>query len=439
MKYIIMAGRGGDKNEVPKQLWKVGGEYIIGRTIRLLKKYGVTDICISTHDDRFKQFGCKILRHNNPATYKQPWITAFYPSKEPCCYVMGDVVFSEEAIRTIVETETDSIEFFASAPPFAVDYPKRWAEPFAFKVVDLEKFQNSIEIVKQGLQENKWRRDPIAWELWQVIKDTPWNRIDYTNYTVINDFTCDVDTEDNLVYYKNMERLECRKDEPSARYMIHACPKRMWYVNEHLIPSMLEQGISREQITVWCDTKQEGNLKACMHAFQSLPDDNEGTWHLQDDVLLARDFRRKTERYNAGLVAGFISQRYSAKAKAGIVTIENAPWSFPCIRIPNKMARACAEWTLTYLVGNPVYANYIGDGNGDDWAFKSFAKDYCKDVMCYNLQPSIVEHIDNLIGGSSVGTRRDGPTYAKHFEDSDLVEELRRRIWLGSQQTKESM
>ena len=195
MRYIIMAGRGGDENEVPKQLWKAGGEYIIARTIRLLKKYGVTDICISTHDDRFKQFGCKILRHNNPTTYKQPWITAFYPSKEPCCYVMGDVVFSEDAIRIIVETETDSIEFFASAPPFRADYPKKWAEPFAFKVVDLKKFQDSIEVVKQGLKDGKWNRDPIAWELWQVIKGTPWNRIDYTNFTVINDFTCDVDKD----------------------------------------------------------------------------------------------------------------------------------------------------------------------------------------------------------------------------------------------------
>ena len=84
---------------------------------------------------------------------------------------------------------------------------------------------------------------------------------------------------------------------------------------------------------------------------------------MQDDVLLATDFRRKTERYNAGLVAGFVSQRYNSQSKMGIVTIEHAPWSFPCIRIPNKMARECADWVLSYIVGNPVYKQYVGDGN----------------------------------------------------------------------------
>ena len=319
MKYIILAGRSVITSEVPKQLWKVGDEYIIGRTIRLLKKYGVEDIAISTHDDRFKQFGYKILRHNNPTTYDHPWITAFYPSKEPCCYIFGDVVFSEEAIRTIVETETDSIEFFASAPPFRADYPKKWAEPFAFKVVDLKKFRESIEIVKQGLKEGKWNRDPIAWELWQVIKGTPWNKIDYTNFTVINDFTCDVDKIEDLKYYNNIKKLEEGKEDP--QYMIYACPKRMWYVEEFLVPSMLAQGIQREHIVIYNDTKKLGNLKACMDAFSQVPDDDRGMWHLQDDVIISRDFKHKTYRYNAGFIAGFVSQRYSPKAKLELLQL----------------------------------------------------------------------------------------------------------------------
>ena len=37
------------------------------------------------------------------------------------------------------------------------------------------------------------------WELWQIIKGTPFNKIDYTNYTVINDYTCDVDGKEDLV------------------------------------------------------------------------------------------------------------------------------------------------------------------------------------------------------------------------------------------------
>ena len=425
MKYIIMAGRPG--GEVPKQLLKVDGEHIICRTIRLLKHYGVTDIAISTQDDRFKQLGLPILRHNNVG----PWINAFYPTDEPVCYVFGDVVFSEEAIQTIVTTETEDVEFFASAPPFALNYPKRWAEPFAFKVVNQKHFKESIEKVKEGLRENKWRRDPIAWELWQVIKDTEWNKIDYTNFTIINDYTCDVDEEADLKYYSSIEHVKSLA-ENKANYMIHACPGRMWYVEKFLIPSMLEQGIEREKIVLYCDNEKRGNLRACMDSFSQLPDNDEGTWHLQDDVLISRDFRKKTERYNAGLVAGFISQRYNKDSKMGIVTIENMPWTFPCIRIPNKMARESAHWISEYLIGNPVYAKYIKDGNGDDWAFKMFAKDSYKNTMCYNLKPSIVEHIDLLIGGSSVGSRRDGPTYARYFDDSDLVDELRTKLFDGS-------
>lgn len=425
MRYIILAGRSCEA-DIPKQLWKVGNETVIGRTIRLLKKNGVKDIAISTHDNRFSQFGYELLSHDNPSTYKEPWITAFYPTDEPTCYIFGDVVFSEFAIRTIVEIETEDIEFFGSAPPFSADYPKRWAEPFAFKVVDTKYFRECIDVVKQGIADGIWKRDPIAWELWQVIKKTPINRIDYTNFTVINDYTCDVDEVKDLDFYKDMKRFEAVTNK--ARYMIHACPKRMWYVNDFLIPSMLAQGIEKEQITVYNDEKHEGNLKACMHSFQTLPDDNGGTWHLQDDVIICRDFRKRTEKHNAGFIAGFVSQRYDKNIKMGLVTMRAMPWTFPCIRIPNKVARDCGEFVLEQLVGNPVYANKMKNGDGDDWAFKLYADTFLKDKMFYNLKPSLVDHIDWLIGGSAVGTKRNEPTRARYFDDNDLIEDLERRL-----------
>ena len=114
----------------------------------------------------------------------------------PVCYVFGDVFYSPEAIKTIVETKTDDIEFFASAPPYSDQYIKRWAEPFAFKVQNAKRFfyciEQAIELDKRGLL----KRHPISWELWQVIKNTPINRIDYTNYTQVNDYTVDIDTEE---------------------------------------------------------------------------------------------------------------------------------------------------------------------------------------------------------------------------------------------------
>ena len=35
----------------------------------------------------------------------------------------------------------------------------------------------------------------ITLELWQVIKGTELDVIDYTNYHTINDYTCDIDDE----------------------------------------------------------------------------------------------------------------------------------------------------------------------------------------------------------------------------------------------------
>lgn len=211
MKFIIMCGGQYEKWETPKHLVKIHGEPLVARTIRLLKENGVTDIAISSNNDEFKQFGVPVLKHYNPyilpkaSHAKTPWLDAFYPVKEPVCYLCGDVVFSPYAIKTIVETQTDDIEFFASAPPFAKNYPKPWAEPLAYKVVNVKHFFDAIEQTKLYDTQGKFNRQPVTWELWQVIKGTPLNRIDYTNYTVINDYSCDIDTPEDIIKFEGAE------------------------------------------------------------------------------------------------------------------------------------------------------------------------------------------------------------------------------------------
>lgn len=195
MKYIIMCGGTYSDWDEPRQLIRINGEPIVARTIRLLHEAGVTDIAISANDNRFEQFGVPVLHHeNNFEGYATAgsWVEAFYPMRESACYLMGDVVFSPSAIMRIVNTHTNSIQFFASAPPFAPNYIKQWAEPFAFKVVDQKCFRDAIDFVKQNEGNGLFKRRPIAWELWQVLKGTRLNEI-ITNYTVINDYTCDID------------------------------------------------------------------------------------------------------------------------------------------------------------------------------------------------------------------------------------------------------
>ena len=187
---------------VPKHLYLYEGKHIVERTVGLLQDYGVEDIAITTSPawaETYEKFGVEVISYDASGA----WVNAFYPTDEPVCYMMGDVVYSPEAIKKIVDTETSSIEFFASAPPFAREYPKPYAEPFAFKVVNQKRFRECIEKTKELNRAGVWYRHPGSWELWQIIKGTSINRIDYTNYVVINDYTCDVDYESELDQWQN--------------------------------------------------------------------------------------------------------------------------------------------------------------------------------------------------------------------------------------------
>lgn len=214
MIYIIMCGGTYTKWETPRQLIEVKGEPIVARTIRLLKENGVEAIFISSNDERFQAFGVPVLRHENDYTARAYndmdgyWCNAFYMTNEPTCYLFGDVIFSPAAIRKIVETETDDIAFFGSAPPFPPEYPKWYIEPFGFKVTDTEHFRDAIAEVKRINEQGRFHRKPIAWELWNVIHNPqdP-NYIDHNSYVKINDYTCDIDNPNEVGLVKRLENF----------------------------------------------------------------------------------------------------------------------------------------------------------------------------------------------------------------------------------------
>lgn len=204
MKFIIMCGGNYEKWEKPRQLLEINGERIVDRTIRQLRENGISDIAISTNNSEFNNIGVQILQHKNTYTAREYndfdgyWCDAFYPTDAEACYIFGDVIFSDEAIATIVKTQTKDIEFFASAPPFDERFSKKSAEPFALKVVNQRHLRQAISMLKIYDEQKLFKRKPIMWELWQVIKNTPLNIIDYTNYTVINDYTCDIDNPEDV-------------------------------------------------------------------------------------------------------------------------------------------------------------------------------------------------------------------------------------------------
>ena len=401
MRYILLCGTG-EINGIPRQLVKVKGERLVDRTIRLLRSRGIKDIAISTRNTAaFSGCDAKIIEYDSSGD----WVNAFYPTGEPVCYIFGDVFFSPDAIKKIVETPTDSIEFFASAPPFGSGYTRIWAEPFAFKVNDQKYFRECIETVKEYKRLHKWKREPIAWELWQVIKKTAINYINYRNYVVINDYTCDIDEEKDIAEIEEVMK---------PRYLIHACENRMWYVEDYLIPSMYEQGINT--VDAWVDVDRDGNLQSCMQSFLDCESYGNTTWHLQDDVIISRDFAEKTQKYTNGIVCGFCCNRFELSKSYGMW------YSFPCIHIPDHIASDCAKWFYTPKT-QQQFAGYIHRGKCDDEIFMH----YCRmNKFGYtNLNPNIVDHVDYLIGGSLTNAQRNYKiTRSSYWKDDDLVKAL---------------
>ena len=207
MRYILMCGGDYGAWKTPRHLSVVCGEELVARTIRLLKENGVTDIAISSNNPVFEKFGVPVLKHDNLYIANGfrhvtgDWFNAFYPMEEPACYLFGDVFFSPNAIKIIVETETDDIQLFGSQPPFSEFYIKTHEEPFALKVANQKHLHDAIKKTRELDKQNKFWRKPIVWELFTVIKDAPLQvkKDEYTtDYVVINDYTCDVDFKEDI-------------------------------------------------------------------------------------------------------------------------------------------------------------------------------------------------------------------------------------------------
>lgn len=213
-----------------------------------------------------------------------------------------------------------------------------------------------------------------------------------------------------------------------SKYMIHACPKRMWYVDEFLIPSMLAQGVKEDDIKIWNDAEGKGNLASFNASMEwiATQDPLGHTWHLQDDIIISRDFRAKTEWDWQGVVCGYCCATFD-NGNSGVVPMGMIWWSFPCIRIPNLMAERYLEW-FDLPETQESYGQWMSEGKFDDALFKSFLLERCYGVKCTNLNPNIVDHVDYMLGGSVVNKARNIKTRTMYWRDEDLVTALEEKM-----------
>lgn len=203
-KIVIMCGGYYENFKEHKALSVINGEPLVARTVRLLKENGIKTVFISSNDDRFSEYGY-VIKHPNSYRYedgivKGYWVDAYYPTEAPTIYLHGDVYYSEEAIKKILNLNPKVNTMIGNKWALNENHNKV-GEPFGWIIVDQEKFRNAINECKRLQDESKIERGyAISWELYEVLNGYNVNDfiIDEETYLVIDDETDDVDSPEKI-------------------------------------------------------------------------------------------------------------------------------------------------------------------------------------------------------------------------------------------------
>lgn len=186
-----MAGGYYDIFKGPKALTEINGEMLIDRTLRLLKENGIPyeKIYISSDYLPFKE-KAQLLNHDNNYRYENGklngyWLDAFYPffpENTKVTYLFGDVYYSNEGIKTIINKDVNVNTLFGSL----IGVLKSWQEPLAYKVINYKEFLNGIKAVKRLQDQGKCNRTPLVWELYRYLNNIDVNKHVLLPETYIN-------------------------------------------------------------------------------------------------------------------------------------------------------------------------------------------------------------------------------------------------------------
>lgn len=164
MKYIIMAdGKGtrwGNYQDKPKHLIEIGGETLLGRTVRLLKENDPkSEVIITSHDPRYEFDGA--VRYEPQNNHLE--IDRFTQEliADNVCFLYGDTYYAEEAIETITGTQTQDILFFGNERAIV-----------AVKVADGELFKKHVDRVRQLFLEGRIKKC-IGWQVYGSLMGLP--------------------------------------------------------------------------------------------------------------------------------------------------------------------------------------------------------------------------------------------------------------------------
>lgn len=197
-------------------------------------------------------------------------------------------------------------------------------------------------------------------------------------------------------------------------FLIHAVKEREFNVIK-IARELSRQGAAGDDINISTDFGHRGNLAATLNRYIWLAtkyDPSIDIWHLQDDIVPSKDFMAIARGANdyADIVCGFCSTYCidldGNPLPPGPVFPSKMWLSFPCIKIPVHITTEFVAWIMEHADDDGITGAHIRSGKRDDELFKTFLEEKHSNMSVCNLSPNIVDHRDDLCGGSIVSPQR---------------------------------
>lgn len=198
MRIVIMAdGRGTRWNNymgVPKHLIEVDGEPIIARTVRLLNQLTEgADIVVTSHDARYEFDGARryepLNNHYEIDRFTEELI------QDDMCFLYGDTIYSEDALKQIIETPVDDVLFYGNNKSVV-----------AVRIADADVFRTHFMKVRQLYIDGKIEKCK-GWQVYQSVVGQPLDKkpVPGDKFITVSENTTDINTPEEY-------REKARKD-----------------------------------------------------------------------------------------------------------------------------------------------------------------------------------------------------------------------------------
>ena len=216
----------------------------------------------------------------------------------------------------------------------------------------------------------------------------------------------DIPFKEVMECHNSKKFRKTKKADRHPKYMIHARKSHLWYVDEFLIPSMLEQGIGKDDIIVWTDSFMD-SMKWIVQNECYL----DGIWHLQDDVVISGKFKEITSKENRYILFGFCNLETDKGNvnRIGLAPVSHSWQSIECMYIPNRYVYRCVDW-----FDESKHKN-------DELTWRRFMNTKYPSVYVYNYHENLVEHIGHLIDG-------EPEMMSYRFYEPERIAEVKKKV-----------